>query len=144
MDVRFREVTAWARMAFIGSFPLPSCRAGADPIADIQRLRHNMVMGSPTKVFLVYFELGSASAPFRERGYAGGFVTCIVPRNDLRSAIDAGEAALVEDGYEVLNIDKALTYEPEEWEHDEEVKRAVAECRQSKEVSYSDFNIWGH
>ena len=144
MNGSFWEVGRAARMTTCGSFPLPSCRAGADPIADIQRLRHNMVMGSPTKVFLVYFELGSASAPFRERGYAGGFVTCIVPRNDLRSAIDAGEAALVEDGYEVLNIDKALTYEPEEWEHDEEVKRAVAECRQSKEVSYSDFNIWGH
>lgn len=101
-------------------------------------------MEQPIKAFLVYFELGSRSAPFREEGYAGGFVTCVVPSNDLRSAVDAGEEALVDDGYEVLRIDKALRYEPNEWEHDDEVKRAVVECLRSNEISYSNFRVWGH
>ncbi len=47
-------------------------------------------------------------------------------------------------GYEIMNIDKVLRYDPEDWEHDEGVKSAVADCRQSGEINYSIFEIWGH
>ena len=96
------------------------------------------------KVFLVYFEVGSSSAQFREKGYAGGFVTAFVPSSDLRSALDAGEAALTTDGYDVVSIDNVLRYDPEEWEQDEDVNSAVAECRETGEISYSTFEVWGH
>ena len=101
-------------------------------------------MGGADEVFLVYFELGGGSAPWRDQGLAGGFVTCFVPSNDLRRALDAAEAALVEDGYEVVSIDKVLRYDPEEWEHDEAVRSAVAECCRTQEISYSPFSVWGH
>ena len=101
-------------------------------------------MDGPDEVFLVYFEVGGGSARWGEEGFAGGFVTCFVPCDDLRRAIDAGEAALVEDGYEVVNIDKVLRYDAEEWEHDEAVRSAVAECCRTKEICYSPFTVWGH
>jgi broad specificity phosphatase PhoE len=101
-------------------------------------------MSGSDEVFLIYFEVGSGSAQFREKGYAGGFVTAFVPSSDLRRALDTAEAALAADGYDVVNIDKVLRYEPEEWEHDEDVNSAVAECRETGEISYSTFEVWGH
>ena len=101
-------------------------------------------MSASDNVFLVYFELGGGSRQWSENGYAGGFVTCFVPGSDLRSAIDAAEAALLEDGYEVASIDKVLRYDPDEWRHDEAVMSAAAECVSTNEIGYSAFEVWGH
>lgn len=95
-------------------------------------------------VFLVYCELAGDSIKLRREGYAGAFVTCFVPTPDLRRALDAAEAALSEDGYQVANIDKAFRYDPEEWEHDADVNQSVAECAATQQVSYSTFEVWGH
>ena len=102
------------------------------------------MMDGLDEVFLVYFEVGRDSARLREDGFAGGFVTCFVPGGDLRGAIDAGEAALIEDGYDVVKVDKALLYEPEEWQHDEDVRGTVTECRRTQEIHYGPFTVWGH
>ncbi|QNN65078.1 hypothetical protein H9L12_13015 [Sphingomonas rhizophila] len=77
------------------------------------------------RVFLVFAELSAASERFGGEGYAGGFVAVVVPAEDIRAAIDAGESALRADGYDIVDIDKVLTFEPDEWEHDEEVTAAA-------------------
>ena len=101
-------------------------------------------MDRAVDVFLVYFDLGGGSAAWSEQGFAGGFVTCFVPNDDLLQAVEAGKAALVEDGYEVVSVDKVLRYDPDEWDHDEVVRSAVAECCRTKKINYSPFSVWGH
>ncbi len=96
------------------------------------------------RVFLVFAELAGTSEPFRKDGYAGGFVAAVVPADDIRAAIDAGERALEEDGYEVVDIDKALEFEPDEWGHDEEVMAAAKQTAEDNEIRYTSFDVWGH
>lgn len=96
------------------------------------------------KVFLIFVELAAASEKFERYGYAGGFVTVVVPADDIRAAIDAGEKALCDDGYEVAEIDKALLFEPEEWEHDVEVLLAARQSAEDNETRYTPFEVWGH
>ena len=96
------------------------------------------------RVFLVFVELAGASEKFKQDGYAGGFVTVVVPADDIRAAIDLGDKALREDDYEVVEIDKALLFEPEEWEHDVEVTLAAQQSAKDNEIRYTPFTVWGH
>ena len=95
-------------------------------------------------MFLVFAELGSASEKLKSEGYVGAFVTAVVPADDIRTAIDLGERALLADGYEVIDIDKVLRFDPEEWGHDEEVTAAATESAIDQELRYTTFNVWGH
>ena len=96
------------------------------------------------RVYLVFVELGAGSEKFQDEGYAGGFVTAVVPADNIRTAIDAGENALREDGYEVVEIDKALLFERDEWGHDEEVILAATQSTEDNEIRYTPFTVWGH
>jgi len=101
-------------------------------------------MADVRRVFLVYAVLGASSAKFKDEGIAGGFVTAVVPADDIRTALDAGEHALREDGYDVVDMDKALQFEPDEWEHDQEVTRSAKQTIEDGEIRYTTFRVWGH
>jgi len=95
-------------------------------------------------VYLVYFELSSRSESFQKNGYAGGFVTCVVAADDIRSSIEISERALIEDGYDIVDIDKAMRFEPDDWKHDTVVQKLVAQTSEDKETRYTEFEVWGH
>lgn len=99
---------------------------------------------SVKKIYLVFAELGASSGKFQGEGYAGGFVTAVVPAANIRAAIDAGETALREDGYQVSDVDKVLLFEPDEWEHDEEVTLAAKQSADDNEIRYTTFKVWWH
>ena len=95
-------------------------------------------------VFLVYCELLSTSAPLRVQGYAGAFVTCIIATQDIVEAVQSAKNALAEDGYLISDIDKAVRFEPNEWEHDTEICSLVSEVMADRQIRYSSFDVWGH
>jgi hypothetical protein len=97
-----------------------------------------------TKIYLVSFELGSESESLRKDGYAGAFVTCIVPAEDLRCALDVAESTLLEDSYVITDIDKVFQFERDEWTHDPEFVALVDATSADGEVRYGPFTVWGH
>ena len=96
------------------------------------------------RVFLVYAELAAASEKWKAEGYAGGFVVVVVPADDIRTALDLAERALKEDGYEVLDIDKAMEFEPDEWEHDKDIGDIAKQSAVDGDIRYTPFEVWGH
>ncbi|MEO1730608.1 MAG: hypothetical protein AAFR64_07710 [Pseudomonadota bacterium] len=99
---------------------------------------------SSDSVFLVYCELSGESPPLREEGFAGAFVTCLVLTEDISDAIQEARQILREDGYVIVDIDKALRFEPHEWTHDEDISTLADQVAKSAESAYSNFDVWGH
>lgn len=95
-------------------------------------------------MYIVYFELGSGSTPFKEAGYAGGYVSCVVPEDHILDAIKNGQNALSEDGYEIVDIERALRFDPEEWMDSPEILALAEKASLSRSVEYSAFEVWGH
>lgn len=95
-------------------------------------------------VFLVFFELSGRSARFRSEGYAGGFVTCIVSSKNIRQSIEIAENALIADEYEIVDIEKAMRFDPEDWQHDAVIPDLVKATSEDGETRYSEFDVWGH
>ena len=95
-------------------------------------------------MYIVYFELGSGSAPFREAGYAGGFVSCVVPSGQIVDAIRIAEKALTEDGYEIIDVERAIRFDREEWSDNPEIVALAEKAAHSGSLEYSDFDVWGH
>ncbi len=78
----------------------------------------------------------------REAGGAGAFVTVLVPTAQITEAIAQARAALERDGYEILDIDRALRFDPEEWEPNGEIPRCVRKVLKSGTLGYSTFQTW--
>lgn len=94
------------------------------------------------RIYLIYAELGSKSAPLIDEGYVGAFVMCAVNCEKIEKAIHIARECLAEDGYEIVDIDKCISYETHEWVDYPDVNRAVGECKQLESCVYTEFNCW--
>lgn len=95
-------------------------------------------------VFLVYCELSGNSPPLRKRGLAGAFVTCLVPTEDIIDAVRKTKIALMEDEYEIVDVEKAMRFNSEDWESDDEITRLARDVQGDLDLRYSSFCSWGH
>jgi len=95
-------------------------------------------------IFLVYCELSGNSLALRKQGRAGAFVTCLVPSEDIVDAVRRAKIALLEDEYEIVDIEKAMRFDPEDWESDDEITRLAKDMQGDLDVRYSSFSSWGH
>lgn len=95
-------------------------------------------------VFLVYCEVSGNSPPLRKQGRAGAFVTCLVPTEDIIDAVRKAQIALTEDEFEIVDIEKAMRFDPEDWESDDEITRLAEDVLGDLDLRYSSFFSWGH
>lgn len=91
------------------------------------------------KIYIVSAELGAQSASFHEQSLLGGFVLCITPALSLLEAITVAEKALHEDGYEVVEFEKASLFVEGDWSHEPDIITKVEEAIKNSDVVYSDF-----
>jgi hypothetical protein len=96
------------------------------------------------RVFLVFCELSGSSPPLRDEGYAGAFVTCVIREDEIISAITQAKRVLEEDQYEIVDIEKVLSFEAEEWTHDEDILEQASLTMKDGEARYSRFDVWGY
>jgi hypothetical protein len=95
-------------------------------------------------MFIVFLELDGKSKAFQEAGICGGFVTCAVPETDIIEAVKRAKNCLKEDGYVIVDVEKALRFNQLEWEHDQNIVDLVEKSEADDEVGYSDFEVWYH
>ena len=94
-------------------------------------------------VFIVNFELGRNSKKFVELGYSGGFVSCAVIAVTIYEALKKSEAALKQDGYEIIFIESATVFEVSDWQHDLGMIEMVQSLSDDNSLKYSEFEVYG-
>jgi hypothetical protein len=79
-------------------------------------------------------------------GLAGAFVDCFVPCDTPEQALARARAALDDDGYDVVDIDRCIRYDPEDWDDDNDedavVRTTAAEAAEGGEVLFGPFFGW--
>ena len=71
-------------------------------------------------------------------------MTCIVPTDQISEAITEAKRMLTEDGYVILDIDRAARFDPNEWAEDGPIGDLVNKVSSDMQSQYSDFEVWGH
>ena len=94
--------------------------------------------------YLVECELSGESKSLRKEGYAGAFVVCVVAAINIRTALDQAEAMLTEDGYQVVDVSKAMRFDHGDWADAPDIGALAAKVEATGESAYSDFDVWGH
>lgn len=94
------------------------------------------------KVLLVYCEV--RGAPLKKEGFAGAFVTCFVPSSSIEEALHKSRRALNQDGYDIVDIDRVLAFDPAEWAHEPLIFELADAASNTDKLLYSDFEAYGH
>ena len=101
-----------------------------------------MKKGSTKDVYIVSCELSGESQAFSDSETIGGFVSCLVPTNDIRDAIDLAENALFEDGYTIAKFERVELFEEDEWADNSAIVDGCREAQQSGQIGYTTFHVF--
>jgi hypothetical protein len=91
-------------------------------------------------IWIVYCEIKSNEFP------NGAFVECYVPEDHIVAAIDAAKSYFFERKIQIVNIDRCIAYDEDEWDEEndpeQEVTNAIHKVQESKEIQTGIFRIW--
>ena len=62
---------------------------------------------------------------------AGAYVECFVPAKKIEVAIQGAKDALSTEGYDVVEIDRCIRFEPEEWDDDNDPESEARDAARS-------------
>jgi len=99
---------------------------------------------SESSVFVVNAELSALSTAWKDKGYAGGFVSCVALAKSIIEAIEKCEAALIQDGYKITIFDGAWLYDSDYSADYPDVAEAIKALTSKHDVEYGIFNTYGH
>ncbi len=98
-----------------------------------------------SKIYIVSAEVTAKQGSEMWGDAIGGFLFCVVPKEDAEEAAKFARIALEEDNYAVNKIEEVIKFKNMAWETNEvenEYKQLAIEAIRTKDVVYGPFYTW--